>query len=143
MKQENFFNSYHCKSRVHCSACRSINDSSFRQNVFDNFSNINSEKFDCPHKIPWGFTKNRNFNKAKIITFEDIKNNLDELKNFDGLEDKINSIDEKIKNEIVSWLFKNIVNDKNIKIIDIFDEDFYVKINKKYITIKELKQRLK
>jgi len=52
--ENNFFDSYHCKSKFHCKTCRDIEDDGFRVQLHDSFSDIHEINFDCPHGVPWG-----------------------------------------------------------------------------------------
>jgi len=64
-----FFNSLHCLSLVHCKACRSKEDNSFRQSLKVTFDDIDKVQFACPHGKPWG-----DKNKVKLVGTKVYKN---------------------------------------------------------------------
>jgi len=153
-----FFKSFHCTSGVHCSSCRSIDDSSFRDSILKKFDDVSSDMFECPVKKPWGFKVDNKIavNKTiRFVTADLIIKNIDKLSSINGLKDKIDSVNLRIKEancsrcvanrmkgEIVSFVSNHIVKYKDLVALSVFDESLNISHNNKSYSVSELSKEI-
>lgn len=119
-----FFNSYHCKSGIHCSVCRDIDKNDFRKEIFKNFSNINKINFECPYDKPWTIKKEgtkmpviTKYYDNDIVNIDIIKNNLHIVNKIKGLQKIVSEYDIKIKNSRCSSCLRSRINRELNKIL--------------------------
>ena len=156
MKEKSFFESCHCKSRMHCVACRDKNNKNFRTQLYDYFDDIEEIDFTCPFNISWGINKKNIEEKEKLLDFDFIKSHYDLFKNIieiDGLlrkyEEKIKSnkchgcVARKIAREINKNIIEYVEKTKDINFLNKFDEDLILLDGKTNKQISEWKKIIK
>jgi hypothetical protein len=153
MENEKFFKSNHCKSEVHCKSCRNIDDSDFRQMVVNNFSDVTSLKFECPYIKPWGFSDAKE--KVSVFTARNVRKNKKLFKHIVGLKEKKEEVNNRIeeancskcvansmRQEIVTYLFEQIMDTKDIDTLRKINQKAVVKLGRKVHKISDLTKRL-
>ena len=75
MKETNFFETQHCKTRAHCKTCRDkVGGHLWRQNRVTEYEIPTDPDFDCIRGLPWGAPRQRVRNPPK---FADIRKKIE------------------------------------------------------------------
>jgi len=111
-----FFDSYHCKSKFHCSSCRDIENNEFRQQIYESFSDVNESNFDCPYGVPWGAegdsdeVMKEEYDDRHLLNIDLVKSSRELFENIDGIKQIIDEYNEKVKNSKCSPCLRARIN---------------------------------